>query len=103
MSLNGKLNSIQKNYHTLTAHERFLAVLEAHARGDELEIMSLVNTCPRCHYSASEQPYRARLDAARRLGDLVVFDVLAKAGGGYIGITLGDERKKGEMIYTAKV
>lgn len=98
MNNNGTMKSVQRMYDRLSPDERFLAVIAAYSRGDDLEIQNLVHSCPRRTYTGPESEYRLRLIAARELTDLIVFEVLSKAAGGYLGFNLGFERDDFEAV-----
>lgn len=91
------MKSIQRMYDRLSPDERFLAVTRAYSRGDDSEIQNLVHSCPRRTYTGPDNEYRLRLMAARQLTDLIVFEVLAKSAGGYLGFSLGFKREDYEV------
>jgi hypothetical protein len=65
------MRSIAKHYDQLDGPERFVAMLEAMARGDEEEDKRLDDACPRGTYVIDEPSYRSRMHMSFTAASLV--------------------------------
>ncbi len=63
-----------KLYDQLTAHERIRLVIEAMARGDEIEVQRLVQSCPRRNYTGGDDTYVVPMRATFDLVQVVCHD-----------------------------
>jgi hypothetical protein len=57
-------SSLARHYDLLDGRERFVAMTEAMARGDEAEEDRLDDSCPRRAYTVDDPPYRQRMRVA---------------------------------------
>ncbi len=55
--------SLAKLYDQLTGPERLHLVIEAKARGDEIEVQRLVQSCPRANYNCGDDAYVTPMEA----------------------------------------
>jgi hypothetical protein len=76
-------NGLVHRYDRLEPHERFRAVMEAAARGDDAERRRLVDTCPILQGRFADPDYIERLDVSENMAMAVAIDLgprLAKLG-----------------------
>ena len=57
--------ALGRHYHILDGRERFVAMLEAMARGDGAEERRLEDACPRGAYLQDDPAYRTRMHPCR--------------------------------------
>jgi hypothetical protein len=70
-----KQNGLVHRYYHLEPQERFLATLEAAARGDDEECDRLWGTCPMRHYSMTDGRFTDRWRATSTLATAVAVDL----------------------------
>ena len=61
-----KKDGLKKLYDRLTPEERFNLLIEAVARGDEVECRNLVESCPRLTYEMNDMAYEDLVRRTRR-------------------------------------
>src|SRR5688572_28050230 len=66
-----------KNYEQLTPHERFVLMVEAMARGDEVECDRLEDTCPQKVYRREDAEFRDRMKRAYMITMTVALNMRA--------------------------
>jgi hypothetical protein len=69
-----KKADLAKLYDKLTGLERLRLVIAAQARGDEVEVAHLVQSCPRRNYSGGDDTYVAPMRATFDLVQAVCHD-----------------------------
>ena len=85
MTINRQIDRLQKKaseiavpiYAAVTPEERFRLIMQAHARGDEVEDKRLMNTCPRKTYTMRDAAVVERLEAVETLALCVCLELAA--------------------------